>query len=150
LNKIVFDSSAVLAMILKEPGGERVETALDTTSQGTGNEIAISSVNWCEVLTKLQRGPALLTPEELAGILSGVEVVPFEQNDAELAAQLNLRSPFISLGDRACLSLASLRKADLEPRARRSCDRNSALSTEKATAANQSPADRGRNAATSR
>ena len=111
MNKIVFDSSAVLAMILKEPGGERVETALDTTSQGTGNEIAISSVNWCEVLTKLQRGPALLTPEELAGILSGVEVVPFEQNDAELAAQLNLRSPFISLGDRACLSLASLRKA---------------------------------------
>ncbi|MGA3100424.1 MAG: PIN domain-containing protein [Terracidiphilus sp.] len=111
MSNIVFDASAVLAMILKEPGGERVETALDATSQGADTEIAISSVNWCEVLTKLQRSPASLAPEELAGILSGVEVVPFERYGAELAAQLNLLAPFISLGDRACLALASARKA---------------------------------------
>jgi ribonuclease VapC len=98
-------------MILKEPGGEQVEKALDATSQGTAAEIAISSVNWCEVLTKLQRSPASLTPEELAGILSGVEVVPFERSDAEMAAQLSLSAPFISLGDRACIALASARKA---------------------------------------
>jgi PIN domain nuclease of toxin-antitoxin system len=111
VSKIVFDASAVLAMILKEPGGERVESALDATSQGSADEIAISSVNWCEVLTRLQRSPASLTPEELAGILSGVEVVPFERSGAELAAQLNLAAPFISLGDRACLALAFARKA---------------------------------------
>jgi PIN domain nuclease of toxin-antitoxin system len=111
VSKIVFDASAVLAMILKEPGGDRVEKALDATSQGAGTEIAISSVNWCEVLTKLQRTPASLTPRELAGILSGVEVVPFERYGAELAAQMNLQAPFISLGDRACLALASARKA---------------------------------------
>jgi ribonuclease VapC len=111
VSKIVFDASAVLAMILKEPGGDRVEKALDATSQETGTEIAISSVNYCEVLTRLQRSPALLTPEELAGILSEVEVVPFERSGAEQAAQLNLLAPFISLGDRACLALASARKA---------------------------------------
>jgi ribonuclease VapC len=111
VSKIVFDSSAVLAMVLKEPGGNRVETALDATNQGTDTEIAISSVNWCEVLTRLQRSPASLTPEELAGILSGVEVVPFDRTGAEMAAQLNLLAPFISLGDRACLALASARKA---------------------------------------
>jgi len=111
VSKIVFDASAVLAMILKEPGGERVERALDATSQGTASEIAISAVNWCEVLTKLQRSPASLTPEELAGILSGVELVPFERSGAEMAAQLSLPAPFISLGDRACLALASARKA---------------------------------------
>lgn len=98
-------------MILKEPGGGRVESALDATSQGTEIEIAISSVNWCEVLTRLQRSPASLTPEELAGILSGVDVVPFERSGAEQAAQLNLLAPSISLGDRACLALASVRKA---------------------------------------
>lgn len=111
MSRIVFDASAVLAMILKEPGGDRVEKALDGTSQGGATELAISSVNWCEVLTKLQRSPASLTPEELAGILSGVEVVPFERNDAELAAQLNLLVPSISLGDRACLALAKVRDA---------------------------------------
>ena len=111
MSKIVLDASAVLAMILKEPGGHRVEAALDATSQGADTEIAISAVNWCEVLTRLQRSPASLTPEELAGILSGVEVVPFERSGAELAAQLNLAAPFISLGDRACLALASARKA---------------------------------------
>jgi PIN domain nuclease of toxin-antitoxin system len=111
VDKIVFDASAVLAMILKEPGGDRVEKALDAASQGASTEIAISAVNWCEVLTKLQRSPASLTPQELAGILSGVEVVPFERSGAELAAQLNLLVPFISLGDRACLALASARKA---------------------------------------
>ncbi len=111
MSKIVFDASAVLAMILKEPGGDRVETALDAASQGTDTEIAMSSVNWCEVLTKLQRSPASLTPEELSGILSGVELVPFERSGAELAAQLNLLAPSISLGDRACLALAHLRGA---------------------------------------
>lgn len=107
MSRIVFDASAVLAMILKEPGGDRVEKALDAASQGTDTEIAISSVNWCEVLTKLQRSPASLTPDELAGMLTGVELVPFERSGAELAAQLNLLAPFISLGDRACLALAS-------------------------------------------
>lgn len=107
MNKIVFDASAVLAMILKEPGGDRVEKVLDALTQGTDTEIAISSVNWCEVLTRLQRSPASLTPQELAGILGGVEVVPFERTGAEMAARLSLLAPFISLGDRACLALAS-------------------------------------------
>jgi len=111
VSRIVLDASAVLAMIFKEPGGDRVEAALDAASQGKDTEIGISSVNWCEVLTKLQRSPASLTPEELAGILSGVELVPFERSGAEWAAQLNLLAPFISLGDRACLALASARKA---------------------------------------
>jgi ribonuclease VapC len=111
VSKIVLDASAVLAMILKEPGGGRVEAALDAVGRGTDTQIAISTVNWCEVLTRLQRSPASLTPEELAGIMSGVDVVPFERSDAELAAQINLHAQFISLGDRACLALASARKA---------------------------------------
>ena len=111
MSKIVLDASAVLAMILREPGGDRVARALDAANQRASAGVAISSVNWCEVLTKLRRSPASLTPEELAGILSGVEVVPFERSDAGLAAQMNLLAPFISLGDRACLALASTRGA---------------------------------------
>jgi ribonuclease VapC len=111
VSKIVLDSSAVLAMILRELGGERVKAALDAIGQEIAEEVAISSVNWCEVLTKLQRSPAFLTPLELAGILSGVELVPFERASAELAAHLGLAAPFLSLGDRACLALASERGA---------------------------------------
>ena len=111
VSRIVLDSSAVLAMILKEPGGERVEMLLDALVQGTPDEVAISSVNWCEVLTRLQRSPVSLTPEELAGILSGVELFPFDRGSAELAAQLNLAAAFLSLGDRACLALAAARNA---------------------------------------
>jgi PIN domain nuclease of toxin-antitoxin system len=69
-------------MIFKEPGGARVEAALDAANRGVESEVAISSVNLCEVLTKLQRSPASLTPEELAGILSGVELVPFDRLQA--------------------------------------------------------------------
>ncbi len=35
-----------------------MEKALDAAEQGTPTEIVIRSVNWCEVFTKLQRGPA--------------------------------------------------------------------------------------------
>ncbi len=98
-------------MILKEPGGDRVEALLDAILQGRSNEVAISSANWCEILTRLQRSPVFLTPEELAGILGGVELLPLDRAGAERAAQLSLTAPHLSLGDRVCLALASLRGA---------------------------------------
>jgi ribonuclease VapC len=109
--KIVLDSSAVLAMVLKEPGGERLQAVFREAFRGIEHEIAISSVNWCEVLTKLQQKPVFLTPEELAGILTGVELIPFDRAGAERAAQLGSVAPSVSLGDRACLALASARDA---------------------------------------
>ena len=109
MNSIVLDSAAILAMIQSEPGGDAV---LDAIDEGVLS-IAISSVNFCEVMTKLVRDglsleDTLLTIEPLREY-----VVAFDEGHAIRTAALQpLTSSFgLSLGDRACLALASDRQA---------------------------------------
>ena len=69
----------------------------------------ISSVNWAEVLQKIiARG--VREPEDVGVALQylGLGVIPFTVDDAERAARLWSmgRQAGLSLGDRACLSLA--------------------------------------------
>jgi ribonuclease VapC len=97
----VLDSSALLALLQGEPGGERVEECLETA--------AISSVNWSEVVQK-----ALEWQTEIAGLrqeleVLGLAVLPFTAALAETTAHLRpaTRQAGLSLGDRACLALAS-------------------------------------------
>jgi PIN domain nuclease of toxin-antitoxin system len=110
-NNIVLDSAAVLAMIHGEPGGERVEALLDSVEQGMRVKIAMSVVNWCEVLTRMQRDSKEMTAEVLLAALAGVELVPFDLASAELAAGYARVNRALSLGDRACLALASANHA---------------------------------------
>jgi PIN domain nuclease of toxin-antitoxin system len=105
------DSAAVLAMVQGEPGGERVEALLDALELGADVQIAISSVNWCEVLTRTQRDNRGMTAEELTAALAGIEQVPFDKAAAELAASYARVSQTLSLGDRACLALAKTNRA---------------------------------------
>jgi PIN domain nuclease of toxin-antitoxin system len=111
VNSIVLDSAAVLAMIQGEPGGDRIEALLDAAELGVDVQVAISSVNWCEILTRMQRDNKGATPEELSAVLARVKVVPFDKDAAEIAASYALVSQSLSLGDRACLSLAKARGA---------------------------------------
>jgi PIN domain nuclease of toxin-antitoxin system len=104
---VVLDASAALALILNEPGGNRVMALI----QAQQIPIAMSSANWCETLTRLQRDSPIMDAKKLASMLPGVEVVPFSRAEAELAAELAKRSGALSLGDRACLALAITRKA---------------------------------------
>lgn len=90
-------------MVYDEPGGSRVRAAIVSQLY----VVSISAVNLCEVLTKLGQKSPLVTPEKLTAILPGVEVVPFGQPQAEQAAALAKTCPGISMGDRACLALAS-------------------------------------------
>jgi ribonuclease VapC len=103
MTNIVLDSSAVLAMVYGEPGGTKVHAAIVSPLY----VVSISAVNWCEVLTKLGQRSSIMTAEKLTAILPGVEVVPFGQVEAEQVASLAKSCPNISLGDRACLALAS-------------------------------------------
>jgi ribonuclease VapC len=103
----VLDASAALALILNEPGGARVMALI----QAQQIPVAMSSANWCETLTRLQRDSPIMDGNKLAAMLPGVEVAPFSRADAELAAELAKRSGALSLGDRACLALAITRKA---------------------------------------
>lgn len=109
MDSVVLDSSAVLAFILKEPGGERVGALLDALDGGEQVEVAVSSVNWCEILTRLNRDNQAMAARELAALLAGVIFVPFAREEADRAADYARLNPSLSLGDRACLALASVR-----------------------------------------
>ena len=102
----VLDASAFLAYIHGEAGKERVSELL-------GRGVAMSAVNWTEVLSKLSLHGILAT--ELTAHLTnkgllgqGLIIIPFTAEDAESSADLFLatRSQGLSLGDRACLALA--------------------------------------------
>jgi ribonuclease VapC len=100
VSKFTLDSSAVLALLRKEPGADVVEALLP--------DAVISSVNLAEVVTKLvERGA---TDEAIDGAMLSVnmKVVDFDEATARLAGRLrkNTRSRGLSLGDRACLALA--------------------------------------------
>ena len=107
MSNIVLDASAALAMILNEPGGEKVKALLRAQTAS----VAMSSVNWCEVITRLQRDSPIMDAKKLTSMLPGVEVVVFGQIDAEAAAEFAKTLSALSLGDRACLALASERGA---------------------------------------
>jgi len=107
VNRIVLDAAAVLARIHNEPGAQRVDALLDAIEAGADVKVSISSVNWCEVLTCLQR-EAVSDPEQrLTSLLAGVDLLQFGKAEAELAARIANMDSALSLGDRACLALAS-------------------------------------------
>jgi ribonuclease VapC len=98
--KIVLDSSAVLAMLLIEPGADQVADVI--------NRACISATNFTETLTKLidkdyPPAAALKTLEILH-----LEVLAVDRDLAVLAAFMRgpTRAVGLSLGDRACLALA--------------------------------------------
>ena len=101
----VLDASALLCLINGEPGAERVAGVLSAA--------AISAVNLAEVASKLNElgadadtARALLAPLHLA-------VVPFDEGAALATGALRAatRGRGLSLGDRACLALATRRAA---------------------------------------
>lgn len=101
LNASVLDASAVLAYLQQEPGHEMVQVALTAGAR-------ISAVNLAEVLSKVvSKGlDAALVRERLDAL--GLQVVSFDSRDALLSAQLYpKKAAGLSLGDRACLALAS-------------------------------------------
>lgn len=102
LNTSVLDASAVLAYLQQEPGHEMVQVALTAGAR-------ISAVNLAEVLSKVvSKGlDAALVRERLDAL--GLQVVSFDSGDALLSAQLypKTKAAGLSLGDRACLALAS-------------------------------------------
>lgn len=99
----VLDSSAVLAWIRDEPGAATVAALI--------GEGVVSTVNWSEVAQKLaQHGADAGRTLSRLGAL-GVRVESFSAADALTAAALwpLVRKAGLSLGDRACLALASRR-----------------------------------------
>ena len=100
---IALDASALLAYLYGEPGSQVVAASLEHS--------CMSTVNLCEVLSRFTRDghDGLLVLTRL--LSSPIEFVGFGEADAaETAALLpTTRIHGLSLGDRACLALASVR-----------------------------------------
>lgn len=104
MNKSILDASALLALINQEKGYSKVEKVLP--------QAIMSSVNLSEVATILTSTG--IPTNDIQSILSDLiqEIIPF---DSELAYQtaalkLDTQKLGLSLGDRACLSLALIYK----------------------------------------
>ncbi len=97
---VVLDASALLALLNGEDGAEAVAAVLP--------EAAVSAVNISEVVAKLAEAgmPRKAIRDALQGL--PLDVVPFDQEQAYEAGLLrpSTRGIGLSLGDRACLSLA--------------------------------------------
>ena len=98
--RAVADSSALLALILDEPGASEVEPLLDS--------LVISTVNLAEVVAALARDG---NPEEevrgIVGDLALTAVAPDEEMAIDAGLLRAATDPAgLSLGDRFCLALA--------------------------------------------
>jgi PIN domain nuclease of toxin-antitoxin system len=98
--EIVLDTSALLAFVNGEPGGENVAEVI--------GDAVISTVNLAEAITKLvDRGASIeLARDALATV--DYAVADFDRAQAEATGALiaQTRGRGLSLGDRACLALA--------------------------------------------
>ncbi len=96
----VVDASALLALLLGEPGGDKVSAILDRS--------AVSTVNWSEIVAYYARDGA--SEQEIRQLIDPlpVERVPFGEPLSYIAGLLipATRAAGLSFGDRACLALA--------------------------------------------
>lgn len=105
-NSIVLDASAILAIINREPGHEKLPVEM------LAGAVA-SAVNLAEVQAKLVgRGwPPEEAWEDATSTI--VRALPFDQRQAKISGDLvqQTRPVGLSLGDRACLTLGIILEA---------------------------------------
>ena len=96
----VLDSSAVLAVLNGEPGADKIAEVL--------TDALLSTVNYAEVVAKLvERGTSLVEAKTALQSIALTTVdfdIALAQRTGELRSETRKRG--LSLGDRACLSLA--------------------------------------------
>lgn len=96
----LFDSSALLAFLLGEPGADQTEDALVLGAS------ACSAANWAEVAQKVLARRRHWPSARTLLLDYDLSVEPVTAADAELAARLWHRHSALSLGDRLCLATA--------------------------------------------
>jgi PIN domain nuclease of toxin-antitoxin system len=99
------DASALICLVRREPGWEKVAAF--------GLSCDLSAVNFTEVAYRLSaHGMPLERVEPFVRPMVG-DVVPFDENQALLAASIHAgtRQQGLSLADCACLALATSRQA---------------------------------------
>ncbi|WP_375327385.1 type II toxin-antitoxin system VapC family toxin [Candidatus Tisiphia endosymbiont of Nemotelus uliginosus] len=101
MSKCVLDASAILALLNLEPGAELIEPVLPSS--------AMSTVNVAEVIAELDKRLDI-SPEESKEMVHTMinQIIPLDFNQAvEIGRLRRCTQEFgLSLGDRACISLA--------------------------------------------
>ena len=96
----VIDASALIALLLAEPGADKVQAALPSAT--------MSTVNYAEIVGFFARNGA--TDDAIQALLSPlpIQLTPLDTDLARAAGMLlpATRRAGLSLGDRACLALA--------------------------------------------
>lgn len=100
MTRVALDASALLAMLLGEPGGEKVKAALEGA--------LLCAVNLAEIVSHYAKLGASRSDIETMLRPLPVQVVPV---DAALSYEAGMLRPLmlpggLSLGDRCCLALA--------------------------------------------
>lgn len=105
MSSVVFDASALLAIVNTEAGHDKARQYLEGAM--------ISAVNYSEVLKKAVEAGGGLAAIQFHLENFSLTIVPFDQKQAALAAELwpASRAFGLSFADRACLSLGMERKA---------------------------------------
>jgi len=100
---MALDASALLALLFREPGHQRVAQVL--------GDCCMTTLNLSEVLGRFARDGHAPTEVWARLRATPIEWVPFTDTLAMTAAQLlpKTRGQGLSLGDRACLALALTR-----------------------------------------
>lgn len=100
MTRYILDTSAIMAILLGEPGQ-------DLAAQ-RGIESSVSSVNLAEILAKCveKEVPTAVAREYMGG--SGIRIVAFDAEMALEAGELfkSAKKGVLSLGDRACIATA--------------------------------------------
>ena len=99
-NKILLDTSAIIALLKKEKGHEKVSDILATS--------AISTVNFAELVSVLARDG--VSSDDIDSMIDNIipDIIPFTHEISITTGKLlTTTKPFgLSLGDRACLATA--------------------------------------------
>jgi PIN domain nuclease of toxin-antitoxin system len=106
MSEVVFDASAILALLQQEPGAEKLTMEIQENA-------VVSTVNLAEVqskLVKMKNDPDKAWEAALSSIAA---VEPFTIEQAKIAGSLiaTTEKYGLSLGDRSCLALAIALKA---------------------------------------
>lgn len=101
MNEVVFDASAMLALIQHERGAEKL------TDEIVENAVA-STVNLAEVQSKLVKASNDPDRAWIAALSTVSAVEPYTSEQAKIAGDLIAKTEKygLSLGDRSCLALA--------------------------------------------
>lgn len=110
MNRIVLDTSALLAILNDEPGAEIFTQEIELLQSAT-----MSAVNVSEAYGTLVRSGLRADDAWRAVIAPIPQAVDFDMEQAQIAGELlpQTRSLGLSLGDRACLALGIVLRAPI-------------------------------------